>query len=109
MMEIPKCTNWVTGNDKDDCPEVEGWYHVMHAGDSESVDGFTIYEYGDYAGWAYWAPYQPEETHEIEGFGKITKRQYVGGWSSPHDDADSIFAWYGPIVVPEFPKGTMPS
>lgn len=94
-------TAWVRGN----TPEIEGWYRVMHPGDSESIDGHTIYEYGDYPGWAYWSaaveptPVQPG----IIMLSELTQVPQEAHWVCEHDeDGESIFAFYGPIEIPEF-------
>ncbi len=86
-------------------PSVEGWYRVMHPGDSDSIDGHTLYEYGDYPGWAYWQPERPAES--IVAFeGKVTVTALgvdEAHWICEHDeDGEGIFAYYGPITIPEF-------
>lgn len=87
---------WIMPADKPCNPPAEGWYRVMHPGDSESIDGHTIYAYGDYPGWAYWTP---AEAGELEGF----EGGYRGHWMCQHDeDGESIFAYCGPFEVPDF-------
>lgn len=77
-------------------PEKEGWYRVMHPGDSESVDGHTIYEFSDYEDWAYWHPAAPDELEDFEG-------GYKGSWQTRYDEeGDGIFAYCGPVIVPVF-------
>jgi len=77
-------------------PSVEGWYRVMHPGDSESCDGHTLYEFEDYEGWAYWQPADPSELEDFEG-------GYKGSWHCQHDEeGDGIFAYCGPFVFTPF-------
>lgn len=101
--EVPVCKReikWV--RQKPAVPQLEGWYRVMHPGDSDSVDGHTIYDYPDYEDWAYWTPAKPEELEE-EGDG------YKGSWTTMHDEeGDMIFAYAGPVVMPKpFEKSTV--
>lgn len=77
-------------------PEAEGHYFVLFAGDSESVDGHTIYSFDDYTEWAYWHPAQPEELEDFEG-------GFKGNWSSSSGEPESIIAWCGPVRVPDKP------
>lgn len=80
-------------------PRREGWYRVVHSGDSESVDGYTIYDYPDYEAWAYWTPAREDEFEDFEG-------GYKGSWMCSHDeDGDFIVAFCGPIPVPSPFKG----
>jgi hypothetical protein len=83
---------WVRGN----VPPAEGWYAVMHPGDSESIDGHTIYEFGDYQDFARWTPAEPDELEDFDD-------GYKGHWMTQHDeDGDGIFAFYGPLLIPAF-------
>lgn len=85
--------HWVKQNPA--IPPVEGWYRVMFPGDSESVDGHTLYDFPDYEDWAYWTPAAPWEFEDFEG-------GYKGSWTTFYDaDGGSIFAYSGPIEVPE--------
>lgn len=78
---------WITRNTDEDFPEVDGWYRVMVSGDSESIDGHTIYAFDDYETWArFW--------RDEDGNGS-----FVG----THDeDEHCIFAYCGPIYFPEY-------
>jgi len=85
--------DWV--KQKPAAPSVEGWYRVMPAGDSESIDGFTLYEFDDYEDWAYWTPAAPEEFEDFEG-------GYKGDWRTMHDEpSECIFAYAGPVLLPK--------
>jgi hypothetical protein len=85
--------NWTM--QKPAIPPVEGWYRVMHSGDSESVDGHTIYDFPDYEDWAYWQPADPEELEDFDG-------GYKGSWQTMHnEEGDFIFAYAGPVPTPE--------
>lgn len=102
---MTKELEWVKGN----TPTEEGWYRVLHPGDSESIDGHTIYEYGDYQGWAQWYSDDEEEASVVQdepGWGafiRIEATRYRG-WSCEHDeDGDFIIAFCGPIIFPELP------
>jgi hypothetical protein len=67
-------------------PRRPGYYRVMISGDSESLEGHTIYEYSDYETWAYFA---------------IDDEN--GTFTGVHDEeTDMIFAFCGPIAVPPF-------
>lgn len=81
---------------KNPVPEKEGWYVVMISGDSESIDGHTIYDFPDYETFAYWKPADDSELEEFEN-------GYKGSWRFMHDEeADTAFAYYGPIEFPAF-------
>lgn len=92
---------WVMGN----TPEVEGWYRVLHPGDSESIDGHTIYEYGDYEGWAYWSVHKVVELSEGETNGVLFEAMVAEqeeGWTCEHgEDGESIMMYCGPFVIPD--------
>lgn len=77
-------------DDKATLPIEKGTYRVMVAGDFESVDGHTIYEYPDYPTWS--------EVIEDEEDGGLRFMQ------GTHDEEpDTFFAYYGPVVpVPPF-------
>ena len=82
-------------------PSAEGWYKVMHPG-SEILEGHVYYDYPDYSGWAYWQPATPAE-FAILGSTIITKQAEEAHWICEHDeDGESIFAYYGPLDIPEF-------
>lgn len=75
-------------------PSHEGWYRVMHAGDSETDGPHVFYDFPDYEDWAYWTPADHDEFEDFEG-------GYKGSWSTMHDeDGDYIFAYCGPVAVP---------
>ncbi|RUU80481.1 hypothetical protein [Mesorhizobium sp. M7A.F.Ca.MR.362.00.0.0] len=77
-------------------PPAEGWYRVMHAGDSEYLEGHRIYDFDDYEGWAYWTPAKEDEVEDFEGGWK-------GSWKCTHDeDGDFIFAYCGPVEFPSY-------
>jgi hypothetical protein len=85
--------NWI--EQKPAIPTAEGWYRVMHPGDSESIDGHTIYDFPDYEDWAYWTPASPEEFEDFDG-------GYKGSWHTYYDaDGSGIFAYAGPVEVPQ--------
>ncbi len=79
---------------------------MLHPGDSESIDGHTIYEYGDYPGWAYWNP--EVEDSPIDGNvdfrDLVTQVPHDAYWACEHDeDGESIIAFCGPYFIPELP------
>lgn len=79
-------------------PPKEGWYRVMYAGDSESVDGYTIYDYPDYEDWSYWNPADPADFEDFEG-------GYKGSWTTQYDqEGESIFAYLGPFEFTSYDK-----
>jgi hypothetical protein len=71
-------------------PKEVGHYRIMVYGDREIDDmGGVIYDYPDYETWA-------EVTDVDDGNGKV--------WGSGiHDEewGEVVFAWYGPIQIPE--------
>lgn len=87
---------WVHRNTKDDVPTESGVYRVMVSGDSESVDGFTIYDFGDYETWAIFTRASPDEYEDFPG-------GYKGTFTGDHDEEDeTILAYCGPIVWPKY-------
>lgn len=88
----PPKPEWVVDEGTFPQPTKEGWYRVMHSGDSETIDGhWVVYDYPDYEAWAYWVPADENEYEDFEG-------GYKGHWQCEHDeDGDFIFAYYGPI------------
>lgn len=86
--ECPKCgaeLKWVHRSEKD-FPEIAGWYRVMVSGDSESIDGHTIYAFDDYETWA-----------------QFTKHEDGGSFAGIHDEDEYvIFAYCGPIIFPAY-------
>jgi len=83
--------HWI--NQEPAVPSVEGWYRVMLPGDSESMDGFTLYEFPDYETWGYWSPASPEEYEDFAD-------GYKGSWTVEMGEPDGLFAYAGPIAVP---------
>lgn len=76
---------WIK-RDTTEFPSVPGLYFVMISGDSESLDGHVLYEYSDY-----------RTTAEFDF------NEGVPEFTCPHDeDQDWIFAYYGPVIIPEF-------
>ena len=89
-------SGWWMRASMDEYPSEAGHYRIRISGDSESVDGFTIYDYPDYETWAWWEPATSEELEDFPGGHK-------GSWHTQHDEEDCmIFAWFGPVKVPEF-------
>jgi len=79
---------WVYRNNKDVFPTVDGWYRVMVSGDSESIDGHTIYSFDDYETWAQYKSHAPDEG---------------GSFIGSHDEDEyCIFAFCGPITFPPY-------
>ena len=80
---------WVvrSGNHDEDLPDYAGWYRVMVSGDSEQIDGHTIYDFDDYETWAFFTPHE-------DG----------GNFYSERDEADNdtVFAWCGPFNPPAY-------
>lgn len=78
---------WINRNDdKSNNPTIEGIYAVMVSGDSEQIDGHTIYAFDDYRSWA---------SFKLDEDG--------GSFTDEHDEEDfTIFAYYGPILIPEY-------
>lgn len=72
--------------DEGDLPTQEGFYRIMVTGDSEYIDGHCMYEFPEYANWAYFTP------HEDGG-------NFAGDYD---EDNSAVFAWFGPIVIPEY-------
>lgn len=70
----------------DEAPTKQGLYRIMVSGDSESIDGHTIYLFDDYETWGEW-----------------TKDEEGGSFKGEHDEEDfTIFAYYGPIIIPPY-------
>lgn len=77
---------WITRENKKSFPEIEGWYRVMVSGDSETIDGHTIYAFDDYETWAQFTKHEDGES-------------FVG----MHDEDEyTIFAYCGPFVIPKY-------
>lgn len=69
-------------------PTINGWYRVMVSGDSESIDGHTIYSFDDYETWAQYTSHAPDEGGSFVGI---------------HDeDEHCIFAFCGPFIIPPY-------
>ncbi len=89
---------WINQNPA--IPPAGGWYRVMISGDSETIEGHTIYEYSDYETWGYWTPAAPWEFEDFEG-------GYKGSWTCTHDEeGDWIFAYCGPFNPPSYREAT---
>lgn len=59
----------------------------MVSGDSESIDGHTIYAFDDYETWAYFTPHEED----------------TGSFAGVHDEDEyTIFAYCGPFNFPEY-------
>lgn len=66
-------------------PKENGLYAVWVHGDSEYVDGHCIYDFLDY-----WT------------FATYTNTDTELGFVGQHDEEpETMYAWYGPIVIPE--------
>lgn len=79
---------WIHRVDPAIFPDIDGWYRVMVAGDSESIDGHIIYSFGDYETWAQYKSHAPDEGGSFIGI---------------HDeDEHCIFAFCGPITFPKY-------
>ena len=89
-------TSWITRTSKDDVPTERGWYMVMISGDSEAIDGFTIYSYPEYEQWAFW---QPAEPHELEDFPGGYKGQFI---CKGEENTNDVMAYYGPFIIPPY-------
>jgi hypothetical protein len=82
----PAASLWRTRENETDFPEADGWYRVMVSGDSESIDGHTIYSFDDYETWA-----------------EFKKHEDGGSFVGTHDEeAHTIFAYCGPFVFPAY-------
>ena len=78
---------WITRTKPEEWPTVEGWYMVMVEGDSESIDGHQIYAFDEYETWA---------RLSIDADGNAA-------FKGIHDEEDfTIYAYYGPIIVPAY-------
>lgn len=79
--------SWIHREDQKPKPTIAGHYRVMVSGDSEQIDGHTIYAFDDYETWAYFTP------NEDDG----------GNFVGLHDEEDfCIFAYCGPIIFPVY-------
>ncbi len=86
LVALDATPQWRHRVEDTDFPEVNGWYRVMVAGDSESIDGHTIYEFDDYETWA-----------------QFTSHEDGGSFVGQHDeDEHTIFAYCGPFAIPEY-------
>lgn len=85
MLDQP--LTWVYRVDPTTKPTISGYYHVMVAGDSESIEGHTIYAFDDYETWAYFT------FNDKDG----------GNFVGEHDEEDfTIFAFCGPVPFPKY-------
>lgn len=79
--------SWIHRVDMQTKPTLAGYYRVMIGGDSEQVDGHTVYSFDDYETWAYFTP------NEDDG----------GSFVGEHDEEDfCIVAYCGPIIFPAY-------
>lgn len=79
-------------------PTEAGVYRVMVSGDSESLDGHTLYEYPDYATWANAIKAETDEGAPCVSFG-----------SGTHDEEpESFFAYFGPVPIPAYEPAPCP-
>jgi len=75
---------WHDKENENDHPMIAGWYRVLVAGDSESIDGHKIYDYPDY-----------------EEFMFINIDEDGVSGTGPHDEEyEFVIAWYGPLEIP---------
>lgn len=81
---------WEDRTEEKSLPASEGWYRVMVSGDSESIDGHTIYSFDDYETWAYFIP-------DEDGGGSFS--------GINDEDENVIFAYCGPFTVPKYNTG----
>jgi len=67
-------------------PTEPGHYRVMISGDSESIDGHTIYSFEDYEAWVWFN--EPDE----DGNPSMVAQ---------HDEEiETVLAWFGPVSIP---------
>lgn len=76
--------------ERNSLPFVPGYYRVLIAGDSESIDGHQIYSFRDYEIFCELVSIDIEDNYHQ--------------WDFPHDEEeDFILAWFGPIEIPPCP------
>lgn len=86
---------WVFPDDpKTAHPEAEGRYTVLLAGDSETCDGHTLYDYPDYQDVGVWHRAPPEDFEDFEG-------GFKGNWQVPYGEGEDVIGWCGPL--PDYP------
>jgi hypothetical protein len=73
-------------------PTEPGTYRVMVGGDSESVDGMTVYGYDDYETWA--------DVFEDEG--DDGEPYLCFGQGSCDEESDTFIAYCGPFKIPPY-------
>jgi hypothetical protein len=78
---------WIYATDEKPYPEVEGWYALLLPGDTETVDGMTMYSYPDYI-----------------MFFELTITEDGPMWEHGIGDDYGFLAWAGPYDVPKVPK-----
>jgi len=81
---------WI--NLDDTVPTLEGYYWCVIKGDSEIMDGYTLYEYPDYITLIAFFPASEERNHNI----------WVG--ANAEDVTEIICWWDERIVRPEMPR-----
>ena len=72
-------------------PTEMGHYRILVAGDSESIDGHTIYDFPDYETWC-----EVLSVEEEEG------KPYLETNFMHGEEWEFVVAWYGPVEVPTF-------
>lgn len=91
-------SKWVLKTDEKPHPDEPGHYAVMFPGDSETEGMHVFYAYPDYMGFAEWIystevfDVDPTDDEDIPN----------GYWNTSEGEADDVFAWYGPLDIPEF-------
>lgn len=99
MTKWTKC-DWLL--EKDKRPTIPGYYRVMIAGDSESEDGYTLYEYPDHPVWATLEKPEPnyDQTPSFDSPGFINQDEPT--YQPVHifgGEVDNVIAWWGPVEL----------
>lgn len=77
-MNVMENTNeWINVNDESTWPTENGLYEVEIAGDSESMDGHTLYEYPDYKTTMKIFVEHEDGEKTISGFGEHDEEWYM--------------------------------
>jgi hypothetical protein len=77
---------WHRRENESDLPKISGWYRVIIAGDSESIEGHQIYSFDDYP-----------------VFMQVTCDEDGASGTGPHDEElEFAVAWFGPIEIPPY-------
>jgi hypothetical protein len=80
--------------DKATWPTESGAYRVMVSGNSESCDGYTVFEYPDYPTWA-------DVFEDEDDDGKPCLRFNQGPYA---EEPETFFAYCGPFAIPPLPE-----